>query len=128
VIVVDFSIWIRAFRSASSPEAIRLRALLDADDVALAVPVRTELLMGARAADRERLERDLKGLPLLYPGDDTWRTIDRWTREASRSGYTFALGDLLIGALAADIGGLVWSADSDFERMETLKLIDRFDA
>ena len=126
MIIVDTSVWILALRSASGPEAVVLRSLLDADEVALAVPVRTELLMGARAGDRRKLEEELKGLPLLYPTDESWRTIDRWTERASRAGATFAIGDLLIGVLAADIGGLVWSLDSDFDRMEKLKLVDRF--
>ena len=126
MIIVDTSVWIRALRSASGPEAIVLRSLLDADEVALAVPVRTELLMGARASDRRKLEKELKGLPLLYPTDESWRTIDQWTERASRAGVTFAIGDLLIGVLAADIGGLVWSLDSDFDRMENLKLVGRF--
>lgn len=126
MIVVDTSVWIRAFRSGGGSEAIALRSLVDADEVALAVPVRTELLMGARAGDRAKLEKELKGLPLLYPAEDTWRTIDRWTARASAAGRSFALGDLLIGALTAEIGGLVWSFDSDFERMERLKLVERF--
>ena len=126
MIVVDTSVWIFALRSASGPEAIALRSLLDADEVALAVPVRTELLMGARAGDRKKLAKELKGLPLLYPTDESWRTIDSWTERASRAGMTFGIGDLLIGVLAADIGGLVWSLDSDFERMEKLKLVNRF--
>jgi predicted nucleic acid-binding protein len=128
VIVVDTSIWIRALRSASGPEAIGLRSLLDADEVALAVPVRSELLMGARAADRKTLERGLKSVPLLYPADDSWRSLDDWTRVASRAGMTFTVGDLLIGVLTAEIGGMVWSADSDFARMESLNLIQRFSA
>jgi predicted nucleic acid-binding protein len=127
VIVADTSIWIRALRSASCAEAIALRSLLDADEVALPVPVRSELLMGARSADREKLERQLKGVPLLYPIDDSWRTIDRWTRKASAAGSTFAIADLLIGVLTEEIGGMVWSADGDFARMKTLGLVQTFD-
>lgn len=126
MIVVDSSVWIAALRSASGPDAIALRSLLDADEVALAVPVRTELLMGARTGDRQKLEAALKGLPLLYPTDDSWRTIDRWTIQTSRAGQAFAVGDLLIGVLAAEIGGLVWSHDADFTRLERLKLVQRF--
>ena len=126
MIVVDTSVWICALRSASGPEAVTLRQLLDADDVALAVPVRTELLMGARATERVKLEKELKGLPLLYPTDESWRTIDHWTERASRAGATFAIGDLIIGVLAADIGGLVWSLDGDFDRMARLQLVDLF--
>ena len=83
--------------------------------------------MGARASDRKKLEKELKGLPLLYPTDESWRTIDRWTERASRAGVTFAIGDLLIGVLAAEIGGLVWSLDGDFARLEKLRLVDRFE-
>ena len=126
MIVVDSSVWIAALRSASGPDAIALRSLLDADEVALAVPVRTELLMGAKAGERKKLEAALKGLPLLYPTDDSWRTIDRWTALASRKGQTFAIGDLLIGVLSDEIGALVWSYDADFVRMETLNLVHRF--
>ena len=126
MIIVDTSIWIRALRSAASAEAITLRSLLEADEIALAVPVRSELLMGARLADRTRLERELKGVPLLYPSDESWRTHDAWTRIASRAGITFSLSDLLIGVLTNEIGGLVWSADADFARMADLKLIQRF--
>lgn len=118
--------WIAVLRAASGPDAIALRSLLDADEVALAVPVRTELLMGAKVIDRTRLESALRGLPLLYPTDDSWRTIDRWTAKASREGQSFAIGDLLIGVLAAEIGGLVWSYDADFARLETLQLVQRF--
>ncbi len=82
--------------------------------------------MGAKTGDREKLEAALKGLPLLYPTDDSWRTIDRWTAQASRKGQTFAIGDLLIGVLTEEIGGLVWSYDADFARMEALKLVNRF--
>jgi len=127
MIVVDTSIWIRVLRSAACSEAIALRSLLDADEVALPVPARSELLMGARRADRENLERQLKGVPLLYPTDGSWRTIDDWTRKASGAGSTFAIADLLIGVLTAEIGGLLWSADADFARMETLGLVHRFD-
>ena len=127
MIVVDSSVWIAAFRSASGADAIALRSLLDADEVVLAVPVRTELLMGASTTDRRRLEHALKGLPLLYPTDGTWGTIDRWTAVTARKGHTFAIADLLIGALAEEVGGLVWSHDADFERMESLNLVHRFD-
>ena len=128
MIVVDSSVWIFALRSAKGREATVLRSLIDADEVALAAPVRTELLMGARSADRPALERGLQGLPLLYPTDETWKTIDRWTGSATRKGHTFAIGDLLIGALTSEIGGLVWSLDGDFVRMEELKLIERYAA
>jgi predicted nucleic acid-binding protein len=128
MIVVDTSVWVAAFRDPEAPAARMLRQLLDADEVALAVPARTELLSGTSRRDRPALRRALSALPLLYPTDDTWATIDGWVTRAADAGQSFSLGDLLIGAVAAEIGALVWSLDADFERMEKLKLIERYAA
>jgi predicted nucleic acid-binding protein len=126
VIVIDTSVWIAAFLNARSPEADVLRALLDADEVALAVPVRLELLAGASVAERPRLRRLLSALPALYPAADTWTLIDGWLDRAGRAGERFGFGDLLIGALASESGALVWSLDEDFARMERAGLIERY--
>jgi len=123
VIVVDSSVWIAALRKPVSEEGDVLRQLLDADLVALPVPVRTELLLGTGGRTRERLARTLAALPLIYPTDDTWRTIDAWTLRAGEAGERFSLGDLLIGVLAATEQALVWSLDDDFRRLAKLKLL-----
>jgi predicted nucleic acid-binding protein len=126
VIVVDTSVWVAALRRSATLDAKCLQRLLDADEVALPVPVRTELLSGASRNDRPRLKRALSALPILYPTDASWVTIDRWVETAGEAGERFGVGDLLIGAVAAEIGALVWSLDADFERMEKLKLIQRY--
>jgi predicted nucleic acid-binding protein len=126
MIVVDTSVWVAAFRDPEAPAARVLRQLLDADEVALPVPARTELLSGASQRDRPALRRALSALPLLYPRDDTWATIDGWVTCAADAGQCFSLGDLLIGVLSTELGALVWSLDADFERMEKLKLLHRY--
>ena len=126
MIVVDTSVWVAALRRSAAPDAKCLQRLLDADEVALPVPVRTELLSGASRNDRPRLKRALSALPILYPTDATWATIDRWVETAGEAGERFGVGDLLIGAVAAEIDALVWSLDADFERMQKLKLIERY--
>jgi predicted nucleic acid-binding protein len=123
VIVVDTSVWIAALRQPGCVEAEILRGLIDADLVAMPAPVRTELLMGAAGATRARLANNLSALPLLYPSDDTWHTIDAWTARASERGERFGLGDLLVGVLASDQGALVWSLDRDLQRMGELGLV-----
>ena len=127
MVVVDTSVWVSVLRSPSSPEAPLMAALLDADEVALATPVRTELLSGVSAKDRAGLKRALSALPVLYPTDETWQLIDRWTEKTTKAGQHFGLGDLLVGALAAEAGALVWSLDSDFGRLEKLKLVQRYE-
>ncbi len=127
MIVVDTSVWVSVLRSAASPEAPVMARLLDADEIGLAAPVRVELMSGVSLRDRAALTRALSALPVLYPTDDTWRLLDSWTEKTTKAGQHFGFGDLLVGALAAEAGALVWSLDTDFGRMEKLKLVQRYE-
>jgi predicted nucleic acid-binding protein len=127
MIAVDTSVWVAALRARDSVPAVVLTALLDSDEVALPVPVRLELLAGASRTDRPHLRRALSALPVVYPTDATWFTMDAWIERAAASGERFGLGDLLIGALAAEVGALVWSLDTDFARMERVRLVSLYD-
>jgi predicted nucleic acid-binding protein len=127
VIVVDTSVWVAALRSQTAPEAVTLRALLDADEVGLPVPVRAEILSGASRADSGGLKRVLSALPILYPTDETWALIEGWIDRAARRGERFGMGDLLIAGVCAEAGALMWSLDADFQRMGRLKLIGLYE-
>lgn len=127
MIVVDTSVWIAANRKTDGEEAIALRSLLDADEVALALPVRVELMTGVAARDRRALRTGLSGLPIVHPTDETWALIERWVPRAADAGQHFKVTDLLIGALASELGALVWSLDGDFERMEQLGLVQLYE-
>jgi predicted nucleic acid-binding protein len=128
VIVVDTSVWIDAQRRPTGSIARTLEDLLEADEVALALPVRLELAAGVSRRDRPALLRALAGLPLVRPSDETWRLIERWVPAAAGRGHRFGLSDWLIAALTAEIGGLVWSLDEDFGKMERLNVVRRYDA
>jgi predicted nucleic acid-binding protein len=124
VIFVDTSVWIAAFRSQTGAESRHLSRLLDDEAVALAAPVRVEILSGASWRDRARLRSVLSALPLFFPGEATWSRIDRWIDVTTRVGERFGFADLLIGAIAAENGAPIWSLDGDLARMAALKLLD----
>jgi len=126
VIIVDTSVWVATMRQPLGPPASTLRGLLDADAVLLALPVRLELMSGVAAHDRARFRRALSALPLLMPTEDTWQIVERWIEPAAARGHRFAVSDLLIAGLAAEMRSLVWSLDSDFERMEALGMVERY--
>ena len=127
MIVADTSIWIDAHRRPTGSAAKALRDLLDADEIALALPVRLELAAGVSRRDRPALLRALSGLPLVRPSDETWRMIEQWMAAAADAGQRFGLSDWLIAALTNEIGGLVWSHDEDFAKLERLKFVRRYD-
>jgi len=126
VILVDTSVWVAALRDAESPEAKALRSLLDDDRAALAWPVRIEILSGASGREQHRLRRLLAALPCWLPRPQTWTTMEEWVKQAASAGERFAVGDLLIGAVAAENGAAVWSLDSDFRRLAGLGLVGLF--
>jgi predicted nucleic acid-binding protein len=95
--------------------------------VALALPVRLELWAGTAPHDRQAFRRAFSALPLLVPTEDTWPPLDSWIARATGAGERFSFTDLVIARLADEIGGLVWSLDSDFARMAALKLIRLYD-
>ena len=127
MIVVDTSVWIDAHRRPSGRAGLALNGLLDADEVALAVPVRLELLAGISRRDRAAFVRSLSALPVLRPSPETWQLIDQWIPAAADKGRHLGLSDWLIAALAAESGARVWSLDEDFAALEGLRLIQRYE-
>ncbi|HWH78709.1 MAG TPA: PIN domain-containing protein [Candidatus Binatus sp.] len=124
MIVVDTSVWINAFRDQESAEAHHLTDLLDRDEVAIAIPIRFEILSGARRSEQQRLSRILSALPTLYPTATTWRCIEDWLGKIKSSGDWFGFSDLLIAGIGVENHSKIWSLDNDFYRMAKLKLID----
>lgn len=123
MILIDTSVWIAATRNPEGRVSTTLRALIDADEVVLALPVRIELMAGVARKDRTAFRRALSALPVVEPSEETWQTIEGWIGPAADDGHRFAVTDLLIAGLAHHVDALVWSLDADFERMESLGLV-----
>lgn len=126
MVLVDTSVWVAVLRSAAAPEAPLLAQLIDADAVVLPLPVRLELLSGARASDRATLRTRLSALAVAHPTDETWALVERWVVAAADKGHRFGIGDLLIAALAAERQALVWSLDGDFDCLAKLGLVQLY--
>ena len=123
MIVVDTSVWIDVMRRPQSPRAEVFRSLLDADLVAVALPVRFELMSGVKKKQRADFRRALSALPVLRPTDETFRLMEGWIEPAADAGFRFGVTDLTIAALAHELEALVWSVDEDFAAMEKLGLV-----
>lgn len=115
-------------RRPQSPRAVVFRSLLDADLVAVALPVRFELMSGVKKKQRAGFRRALSALPVLRPTDETFRLLESWIEPAADAGFRFGVTDLTIAALAHELEALVWSLDDDFEAMERLGMIRRYAA
>lgn len=124
MIAVDTSVWIAASRERRV--AAVLNELIDADEVTVPLPVWLELLAGAGRRGRADFERRFAPLAKLVPTEETWAPVAGWIVRASDAGERFGIIDLLIASLAEEIGGLVWSLDKDFERMEKLKIVSLY--
>lgn len=117
MILVDTSVWIEFFRGTDRSTCRLLESLLDEDRVALAAPVRIEILSGCSRKDLIRMGGLLSALEVFYPTPSTWELMETWVEKAVSVGQRFGVGDLLIGSIAAEKGVPVWSLDSDFVRM-----------
>lgn len=122
-VFVDTSVWIDFFRGRDATLRAGLGALLDEDRVAIAAAVRVELLGGARKEQAARLQRLLTAVPTFRPTDATWDTMEAWAVRGARAGERFGVGDLLIGATAAEHGSPLWSLDADFARLAALGVL-----
>jgi predicted nucleic acid-binding protein len=123
LLFVDTSVWVNFFRGRE-PEVRRLSDFLDEGRVALAAPVRVELLSGASKNDFRRLQRTLSALPVFFPSEATFRLIETWLERAVAGGERFGAVDLLIAAIAQEREGRLWSLDADFKRMARLGFVD----
>lgn len=128
MIVVDTSVWVAFLRGRDEVLVERVRSVLDTEEIALAVPVRIEILSGAARRALPLLRRLLGTFALFLFSDDTWGLIDEWIDRAARTSQRFGAMDLLIGALAAQQRAPLWSLDRDFERMARLGLVELYAA
>jgi predicted nucleic acid-binding protein len=124
VILVDTSVWADFFRGVE-PSASRLDRLLEANEVALAGPVLTEVLRGVRTPrDRAVVAAAFEGCHWLEQPAALWREAGELGAAVGRKGFTVKTLDLLVAAhaLAHDVELLTLDADFQILRRAGLAL------
>jgi predicted nucleic acid-binding protein len=103
-----------------------LAELLEADMVAVPIPVRLEVLAGVPRDVVAPLALRFRGIKSLIPEQDTWRTVEHWVGAAVAAGQRFGVLDLLIGAIAHTHRAPLWSLDADVGRMAKLGFVELY--
>jgi predicted nucleic acid-binding protein len=118
MILPDTSVWVEFSRRGGQGRAASLAGLLDAGDVATCGPVAAELLAGSEGEVAERIWEMLASLPWAELDPAGWREVGTGAARLRRGGRTLPLTDLVIAVATARAGHVLWTFDSDFERIQ----------
>jgi len=132
VVLVDSTVWIDLLRGRSTAAVARLRAVIEAEEAAVAPVIVQEVLQGARdEAAFRRLAAHFMVLPMLGTGQPLALALAaarlyaraRWQGITPRSPH-----DCLIAAIAVAERVALLHDDADFERLagveSRLRLLD----
>lgn len=120
MVLPDTSVWVDFARRGAAGSAAALHDLLDRGDVATCGPVAAELLAGADGEVAERISATLKSLPWAELDQAGWHDVGAAARCLRSQGQTLPLTDLAIAVATARAGHILWSFDSDFERIHPI--------
>ncbi|MGC2190839.1 MAG: PIN domain-containing protein [Candidatus Dormiibacterota bacterium] len=128
-VLPDTSVWVTFLRDGSAGRAAALDGLLASHEVVVCGPVVAELLAGARSVQRSELRAALITLPWVDLGRREWQQVGELAARLRELGDSVPLTDLEIAVAAGSGGALLWSWDSDFERVRAvLPELRRYDS
>ncbi len=110
--------WVDFARRGAKGRATALRDLLERGDVATCGPVAAQLLAGADGEVAERISATLKSLPWADLDQAGWHDVGAAARRLRGQGQTLPLTDLAVAVATARAGHVLWSFDSNFERLQ----------
>ena len=119
--LVDSSVWIDFLSSSPSSAGAELRRMIaDAEPLALAGVIVTEILQGLKR-DVSRLEHYLSQWEMLEPkGFSTYREAASIFQAARSKGVAVTTIDVLIAAIALEHGATLFTLDKDFPRIANI--------
>lgn len=117
MILVDTSVWIEAFKDATSAASRRLSKLLEEGVVVTSGLILVELLQGARTKKEYNLLLNrLKIVPIANPDDSTWIKAGKLSFQLRRKGLTIEKTvDIIIAVIAIQHNLRLYSFDKHFE-------------
>jgi predicted nucleic acid-binding protein len=117
MVLPDTSVWIPYFRSRSGADGDHLEALIGRGEAAICGPVLAELLGGADETQRSSIMDTAGNLPWAELDHVSWRSVGAVAHRLRQAGQMLPLTDLAIAVAAARARYVLWSLDSDFERI-----------
>lgn len=121
-VFVDTCVWASFFSKPNSSEKRAVSTLLRLDRVALVGPIVAEVLLGIRRCDQADWVGSRMKLSHYVEADwDDWRSAAELGRDLAALGHRLPLSDLLVAAVALDLGGSVYSTDPHFNLIPDLK-------
>jgi len=121
MVLVDSSVWIEATRRKGDLAVkVALEGLLEEYEAAWCGPVKLEVLGGARAEERRKLEFWFDVIPYREMRDGHWDAAKRNAWRLRDKGLTVPWNDVLIATLAVDWEMRVYAHDAHFTAMAPL--------
>ena len=122
-ILIDTSVWVDWSNDKTLPQSVELARLLDMDEVATTDVVMAEVLQGARnQALFDEWSHILDALHYFPVTTDTWLNAAGLSFGLIRRGLPTALSDLLVAQVALENDLAIFTTDSDFQRVNGLRL------
>ena len=118
MVLLDSSVWIEAARREGDlAYKVGLEGLLEAAEAAFCGPIRLEVLGGARAQDRKRMDAYFSCIPYKAIDDSAWQFAKECAWRLRDAGQTIPWNDILIASLALKWVCRVYAKDAHFEVM-----------
>jgi len=114
LVIVDTSVWVAYFRGTDPLIQGGLDGLIDDDSVAIVPPIRLELILGCRKAQRKLLIERINAVHHLGVTEQTWALAEKLSLDMRGTGTTPGVVDVLIAAAASQHEALLWTLDQDF--------------
>jgi predicted nucleic acid-binding protein len=118
MVLVDSSIWIEALRRDGRLDVkLALENLLEEYEAAWCGPVKLEVLGGARAQDRAKLEAHFDCIPYFPMKDEAWDSAKNLAWRLRDKGCSAPWNEILIAALSLKADCRIYAMDKHFELM-----------